>query len=67
MKMMLTWYLASKLLERQSLSLWNEQSSEATAQHEEGVDLEDVVEPRRSVLARRTARTKRADDGLGDD
>ena len=41
--------LASKLLKSLALGLGNEKGGEDTAQHEEGEDLHDVVEPRRRI------------------
>lgn len=60
--------LTGQLLERATLGLGDEQSGEDTAEHEEGEDLHDVVEPGRVVGARgSTAGAERAEDDLGDD
>ena len=59
--------LASKLLEGLALGLRDEERSEDTAEHEESEDLEDVVEPRRSVGGSGTANTEGANDDLSDD
>lgn len=58
---------ASKLLEGLALGLGNEESGEDTQEHEEGEDLEDVVQPRRSVGGSGTANTKGTNDDLSDD
>ena len=61
-------HLASKLLESLALGLGNEEGGEDTAQHEEGVDLHDVVEPRVGVgLCRVAASAEGTDEHLGDD
>jgi len=39
------WNLTGQLFEGLALGLGDEKSREATAQHEEGEDLHDVVEP----------------------
>ena len=61
-------HLARQLLERLALRLGDERGGADAAQHEQGVDLHDVVEPGRRVGARDgAARAQRADDHLGDD
>jgi hypothetical protein len=59
--------LAGKLLESLALSLGNEERSEAAQQHEQGVDLHDVVEPRALVRSSGATGAERADKDLGDD
>ena len=60
--------LASKLFESLALGLRNKKSSEATAEHEEGEDLHDVVEPWGRVSRSNMALgSKRSKDGLCDD
>lgn len=59
---------ASKFLEGLALGLWDESSGEDTAQHEEGEDLKDVVEPRAfGGAGRGTLLTEGTEDALGDD
>ena len=61
-------HLASKLLESLALGFRDQQCGENTAQHEEGVDFHDVVEPWVRVgLCRVTAGAKRTNEHLGDD
>ena len=61
-------HLTRQLLERATLRLRDEQSGEDAAEHEEGEDLHDVVEPGRVVGARGgAADAERAEDALGDD
>ena len=55
------------MLERQALGLRDEEGGEDTAEHEEGVDLEDVVEPRGGVGGGGAADAEGTDEGLGDD
>lgn len=63
-----TWHLASKLLESLALGFRDQQCGENTAQHEEGVDFHDVVEPWVRVgLCRVTAGAERTNEHLGDD
>lgn len=59
--------LASKLLEGLALGLGDEEGGEDTAEHEESKDLEDVVQPRRSVSGGGATDTERTDESLGDD
>ena len=59
--------LASELLEGLALGLRDEKRGEDTAEHEEGEDLEDVVEPRRGVGGGGTANTEGTDKDLSDD
>jgi hypothetical protein len=59
--------LAGKLLESLALGLGDEEGGEAAQQHEEGVYLHDMVEPRALVRGGGTTRTERADEDLGDD
>lgn len=59
--------LASELLKSLALGLGDEKRSEDTAQHEEGEDLDDVVQPWRGVGGSGTADTERTDQDLGDD
>ena len=61
------WHLARQFLERLTLRLRNQQCGKDTTQHEEGIDLHDVVEPWGSVRCGCTADAERADDDLGDD
>lgn len=61
---------ASQLFEGLSLGLWNQKRGEATQKHEEGEDLEDVVEPGRCAgagSAGGTAGSEGSDGSLGDD
>lgn len=59
--------LASKLLESLALGLGDQKGGEATQQHEEGVDLHDVVEPGRLVLGGGAAGAEGTNEDLGDD
>ncbi len=60
--------LASQILEGLSLGLWDEEGSEDTGEHEDGVDLHDMVEPWAGAgLGRCTAGSERSDGGLSDD
>ena len=60
--------LTSELLKSLALGLGDEKSGEDTAQHEEGEDLEDVVEPWGGGRALWCATgTERTDDDLRDD
>lgn len=61
--------LSSQVLEGLSLGLWNEKAGEDTEEHESGVDLHDVVEPRAGVLVTGLESTspERCNGGLGDD
>ena len=40
-----TWNFASKFLKSLALGFWDQQSGEATQQHEKSEDLHDVIEP----------------------
>lgn len=60
-------HFAGELLESLALRLRDEKSSEATQEHEEGVDLHDVVEPGGLVGGCGAAGTEGADENLGDD
>lgn len=62
-----TWDLTSELLKSLALGLWDEESGEATEKHEEGEDLEDVVQPWVGVGGSGTAGTERSNGGLGND
>jgi hypothetical protein len=66
-KLRRTRHLASELLESLALCLRDKQSSEAAQQHEEGVDLHDVVEPGAFIGRGGAAGAKGADEDLGDD
>lgn len=59
--------LASKLLESLALGLGDQKSGEATEEHEESVDLHDVVEPGGLVLGGGAAGAEGSDEDLGDD
>jgi hypothetical protein len=59
--------LAGKLLESLALGLGDEEGGEAAQQHEEGVYLHDVVEPRALVRGGGATCAERADEDLGDD
>jgi hypothetical protein len=59
--------LAGQLLESLALGLGDEESGEDTAQHEQGVDLHDVVEPRALVCGSCAADAEGSDENLGDD
>ena len=58
---------AGKLLKSLALGLGNQESSEATEEHEQSVDLHDVVEPGRLVLGGGAAGAEGTDEDLGDD
>ena len=58
--------LASKLLEGLALGLGNEERGEDTAEHEESEDLEDVVQPRRSVGGSGATNTEGSNNDLSD-
>lgn len=60
-------HLASKLLESLALGLGDQKSGEAAQQHEQSVDLHDVVEPGALVGGSGAAGAERADEDLGDD
>lgn len=59
--------LTGEFLERLSLGLWDQKGGEDTAQHEQSVDLKDVVEPWRGVGLGSTADTEGTNDDLGND
>ena len=59
--------LASELFKGLALGLRNEKRGEDTEEHEEGEDLEDVVEPGRGVGGSSTADTEGTDEDLSDD
>lgn len=59
--------LASELLESFALGLWDQKGSEDTKEHEEGVDLHDVVEPWGGVGGSRTADAEGSNEHLGYD
>lgn len=63
--------LASQLFQRLPRRLGDEEGGKQTAQHEEGNDLHDVVQPRRAGGARarcwRPDGAQRPEDDLGDD
>jgi hypothetical protein len=59
--------LAGKLLKSLALCLRDEEGGEAAQQHEKGVDLHDVVEPRALVRGSGATSAERADEDLGDD
>lgn len=59
--------LAGELLESETLGLGDEQSGEATSQHEQGVDFEDVVEPWGGVGLGGAASTEGSERSLSDD
>ena len=59
--------LATELLERLALSLGDENGGKATEQHEEGEDLEDVVQPGTVVVRGGAARLEGRDGALADD
>jgi len=61
------WNFAGQLLESLALSLRDQESREATAQHEEGEDLHDVVEPWRFGRSfGSTLGSERTEDALSD-
>jgi hypothetical protein len=62
-----TGHLAGQLLESLALGLGDQESGEDTAQHEQGVDLHDVVEPGAFVCGSRAADAEGSDEDLGDD
>lgn len=53
-----------ELLESLALGFLDEQGGENAAEHEKGVDLEDVVEPRVFVRCGRAAGAKRSNSAL---
>lgn len=59
--------LTTELLEGLAGSLGNEQSSEATDEHEKSIDLENVVHPGCRILSGSTMRTESGDGTLADD
>lgn len=63
--------LASELLERLALRFRDQEGGEQTAEHKEGENLHDVVQPGRGGLAGCAcdcaAGAERAEDALGDD
>ena len=59
--------LASKLLESLALGLRDQKRGETAQEHEQSVDLHDVVEPGRLVLGSSTTGAERTDEDLGDD
>lgn len=59
--------LTGELLKSLALGLGNKESGENTKEHEEGEDLNNVVEPRRSVGSSGTTDTERTNEGLSDD
>lgn len=58
---------ASKLLESLALSLGDQKGGEATEEHEQSVDLHDVVEPGGLVGRSGAAGAEGTDEDLGDD
>jgi len=60
-------HLAGQLLESLALGLRDEKGGEDTAQHEQGVDLHDVVEPGALVGGSCATGAEGADQDLGDD
>lgn len=59
--------LSGQFFKGLAFRFWNQKSSEDTAEHEEGEDLHDVVEPRGGIRVRRsTLSDERAKDTLGD-
>lgn len=60
------WNFASELLKSLALGLRNEQSREDTAKHEEGEDLNNVVQPRGCVGGSGTAGAERTNENLSD-
>lgn len=61
-----TRHLAGELLEGLALGLGDEEGGEDTAEHEQGVDLHDVVEPGALVGWSGAASAKGSDEDLGD-
>jgi len=61
------WDLTSQLLQSLPLGLGHQQGGEDTTEHEERVDLHDVVEPRGGVGGGGSLGTERADEDLGND
>jgi hypothetical protein len=59
--------LASKLLESLALGLGDEESGEAAQEHEQSVDLHDVVEPWGLVLRSSSTCAEGTNEHLGDD
>jgi len=59
--------LTGQLLEGATLRLGDEQGGEAAAEHEEGEDLHDMVEPGRVVAGGGAANAEGTEDALRDD
>jgi hypothetical protein len=59
--------LPGQLLESLALGLGDQESGEDTAQHEQSVDLHDVVEPGALVCGSCAADAEGSDEDLGDD
>lgn len=57
----------SKLLQCQTFSFWDEKSGEASQQHEESKDLENVIQPWVCVGSCSTTSTQRHNGSLSDD
>lgn len=58
---------ACELLERLALGFGDQESGEDAQQHEQGKDLQDVVQPGAGVGLGRTASAERSESGLCDD
>ena len=61
------WHFASELLEGLSLGLWNKESCQETEEHEEGENLNDVVEPWACVGCCGATSTEGSNKDLGND
>jgi len=59
--------LTSELFESLALGLWNEERGEDTAQHEEGEDLHDVVDPWGRIGGSGTTGSEWSNKSLGND
>jgi len=62
-----SWNFTSQLFESFALGLWDEEGGEDTAQHEEGEDLHDVVDPWRGIGCGGAAGSERSNESLSDD
>lgn len=62
-----TWNFTSKLLKCLALRLGDEERGEDTTKHEEGEDLQHVVEPWRAIIFSSATGAERTDETLCDD
>lgn len=59
--------ITRQLLQRLSLGLLDQQRTEAAEQHEQGKNLQHVVEPRARVFRRRAVKAEGCDGALAND